>query len=84
MSTRTARPPTHLLHLATTAQHGMHLHLWQLITGALVIALLIYALACAVTPFARCRRCEGNGRYRKPGRAWHPCRHCRGAGHRLR
>jgi hypothetical protein len=64
---------------------GTHLHPWRLIIGAVVIALLAYALACAVTPFAQCRRCDGNGKYRKrTGRAWHPCKRCKGAGYRLR
>ena len=59
--------------------------MWRLIIGALVIAPPIYALACAVTPFARCRRCDGNGKYRKrtaaPGT---PANAASGAGHRLR
>ena len=59
--------------------------MWRLVIGALVLAAAGYALACVVTPFARCRRCDGNGKYRKPtGRAWHPCKRCSGSGHRLR
>ncbi len=84
MITLAARPPTVLLNAAAT-HHGMQLHPWRLLAGALVLAVLIYAAACVVTPFARCRRCDGNGKYRKPrGRAWHPCKHCKGSGHRLR
>ncbi len=92
MTTHPARPTTTALHVAAhNAVHssihssGTHLHPWRLIIGALIIALLVYALACAVTPFAQCRRCDGNGKYRKPrGRAWHPCKRCKGSGHRLR
>ena len=92
MTTHPARPTTTALHVAAhNAVHssihssGTHLHPWRLIISALVIAVLVYALACAVTPFAQCRRCDGNGKYRKPhGRAWHPCKRCKGSGHRLR
>jgi len=92
MTTHPARPTTTALHVAAhNAVHssihssGTHLHPWRLIIGALIIALLVYALACAVTPFAQCRRCDGNGKYRKPrGRAWHPCKRCKGSGYRLR
>jgi hypothetical protein len=84
MITNATRPPTAQLN-AVAAHSGMHLHPWPLLAGALVLALLVYAVACVVTPFARCRHCDGNGKYRKPrGRAWHPCKHCHGSGHRLR
>lgn len=87
-----ARPTTTALHAAAhnvvhSSVHsgGTHLHPWRLIIGAVVIAVIVYALACAVTPFTQCRRCDGNGKYRKPGgRAWHPCKRCKGSGHRLR
>jgi hypothetical protein len=92
MYAQPAGPTTIALHAAgdlaaRLAAHdrGTHLHPWRLIIGAAVIALLAYALACAVTPFAQCRRCDGNGKYRKAyGRAWHPCKRCKGSGHRLR
>ncbi len=47
-----------------------------------------YALLCAVSPFARCKKCEGNGKRRKSGtspkRGWKTCRRCKGNGARLR
>jgi hypothetical protein len=90
--TLAARPTTTVLHAAahhvvqsSVHSSGAHLHPWRLLIGAVVIALVVYALACTVTPFAQCRRCDGNGKYRKPtGRAWHPCKRCTGSGHRLR
>jgi hypothetical protein len=88
MHAQPARPATTVIDLAgRLAAHssGTQLHPVRLIIGAVVIAALVYAVACAVTPFAQCRRCDGNGKYRKPrGRAWHPCKHCKGSGHRLR
>lgn len=48
-----------------------------------------YALACALVPFKRCRRCHGTGRHlprrgrNRFGRA-HPCRRCHGTGRSLR
>lgn len=48
-------------------------------------ALVIYVLACAVWPFAGCRRCGGSGKRRSPsGRAWRECRRCIGSGRRVR
>ncbi len=97
MNTRPARPTTTALH--TVGQHavnvagrlaahhgaGTHWHVWRLLVGALVIVAAAYAFVCVVTPFARCRRCEGSGKFRKPvGRTWHPCKRCHGSGHRLR
>jgi hypothetical protein len=89
MTTHPARPTTAtVIDLAgrlATHSGGTQLHPVRLVIGAVVIALLVYAMACAVTPFAQCRRCDGNGKYRKPrGRAWHPCKRCKGSGHRLR
>lgn len=60
--------------------------------AALILLILLaagaYALLCAVSPFARCKRCEGNGKIRRPGtsprRGWKTCRHCHGNGARLR
>lgn len=48
-------------------------------------ALVLYIGACALWPFAACRRCEGTGKRRSPsGKAWRPCRRCRGTGRRVR
>lgn len=48
-------------------------------------ALVIYVGACAVWPFAGCRRCDGTGKRRSPsGRAWRDCRRCTGTGRRVR
>ncbi|HEY3718412.1 MAG TPA: hypothetical protein VGL39_28140 [Jatrophihabitantaceae bacterium] len=88
MNTHPARTTALLYDLTehgSAAHSGGHVHWWALLALALGTAALIYAMACAVTPFARCRRCDGNGKYRKPtGRAWHPCKRCKGSGHRLR
>jgi hypothetical protein len=79
-----ATPGTAHLHLAA-AHSGTHLNPWQLLAGAAVITLVSYAAACVVTPFARCRHCDGNGKCRRPhGRAWHPCGRCKTSGRRLR
>lgn len=44
-----------------------------------------YGLACALWPFAACRRCHGDGKLRSPGgRSWRACRRCQGSGSRLR
>ena len=44
-----------------------------------------YVVACAVWPFAACRKCGGAGRHRSPsGRAWRYCHRCHGTGARLR
>ena len=38
-----------------------------------------YVTACAVWPFANCRKCGGAGRHRSPsGRAWRYCHRCQG------
>lgn len=44
-----------------------------------------YVIACAVWPYAACRKCDGRGRFRSPsGRAWRRCRRCKGSGERIR
>ena len=55
----------------------------------LVLALLVwlagYSAACALWPFAACRRCDGAGKRRSPsGRAWRTCPVAGGSGRRLR
>ncbi|MEU7895563.1 hypothetical protein AB0B45_22250 [Nonomuraea sp. NPDC049152] len=53
--------------------------------GVLLLCALGYTAACAASPFARCRRCEGVGKTIKPnGRVKRWCRHCKGTGLRLR
>lgn len=62
-------------------------HLPTAITVILALALvtLCYITACAVWPFAACRRCGGTGKHRSPsGRAWRHCHRCHGTGARLR
>ncbi|MGH3502549.1 MAG: hypothetical protein ACRDQA_16905 [Nocardioidaceae bacterium] len=60
-------------------------------TGTAWLALLLlltvvgYVAACAIWPFAACRRCSGSGKRRSPsGRAWRQCRRCHGTGRRVR
>lgn len=44
-----------------------------------------YVAACVVWPFAACRKCEGDGKFRSPsGRSWRRCRRCKGTGERVR
>jgi hypothetical protein len=50
-----------------------------------VILALWYIGNCWWFPFARCRRCDGAGRFMSSGRSvWRICRRCRGSGSRLR
>lgn len=54
---------------------------------ALILLLMVagYVAACAIWPFAGCRRCSGSGRRRSPsGHAWRDCRRCHGTGRRVR
>lgn len=54
-------------------------------TSALILAVFGYVAACAVWPFANCRKCDGNGKFRSPtGRAWRKCKRCKGSGTRIR
>jgi len=54
----------------------------------IVLGLLLgtgYVLACALWPFAACRRCKGTGKKRSPsGKAWRSCGRCEGSGRRVR
>lgn len=44
-----------------------------------------YAAHCWWWPFGNCRKCDGAGRFRSAsGRAWRPCRRCKGSGSRVR
>jgi hypothetical protein len=57
------------------------LHLFE--AGA--TAILVYSLACLFWPFRNCPHCHGSGRRRSPsGKAFGPCRWCKGAGRKLR
>jgi hypothetical protein len=65
------------------------LHPHHLAASALILPLLAvtfcYIAACAIWPFAACRKCSGAGRRRSPsGRAWRYCHRCDGTGARLR
>lgn len=55
-------------------------------TGVALVALLAYAVSCAVWPFARCWVCDGRGHHSPRGNARisRPCRWCKAAGRRLR
>jgi len=44
-----------------------------------------YLLACTWWPYTACGRCHGTGKHRSPsGKAWRPCRRCKGSGRRVR
>ncbi len=65
----------------------MHPH--PIAASALILAPLAvtfcYIAACAIWPFAACRKCGGAGRHRSPsGRAWRYSHRCHGTGARLR
>lgn len=50
-----------------------------------VIWALGYVVACRIWPYANCRKCSGDGKFRSPsGRAWRLCRRCKGSGSRVR
>jgi hypothetical protein len=52
---------------------------------AVTVLIALYAAACWLWPFARCRRCDGSGKRPSPsGRAWRRCDRCRGSGEWLR
>lgn len=52
---------------------------------AAIVWALGYAAACAMWPYAACRKCEGRGTFRSPsGKAWRRCRRCKGSGARVR
>lgn len=56
-----------------------------MLAGIAAVWLLGYLAACWWWPFKACRRCQGRGRFRSPGRkAWRLCRRCKGSGARLR
>ena len=64
--------------------HPHHLAASALILAPLAVT-VCYVAACAVWPFASCRKCGGAGRHRSPsGRAWRYCHRCSGTGARLR
>jgi DnaJ-class molecular chaperone len=51
----------------------------------LLLLMLGYAIACAVRPFADCRRCHGSGQRRSSTEREHRrCSRCRGTGIWLR
>lgn len=70
--------------LAATASRDPTLAYLVLVVGA-VMAVAGYAIACAVWPFARCKKCGGSGTRKSPsGRAFRFCRRCKSTGRRLR
>lgn len=54
--------------------------------GSLLAAALVYAVSCAVWPFARCWVCHGQAHHSPRGnhRISRPCRWCKASGRRLR
>jgi hypothetical protein len=52
---------------------------------ALLLLAALYAGACWIWPYAKCRRCGGTGKRPSPtGRTWRKCDRCKGSGERLR
>ncbi|GGL05340.1 hypothetical protein [Mangrovihabitans endophyticus] len=57
----------------------------SLLCPAATLVTLGYAAVCTASPFGRCRRCRGLGRtVSRSGRRVLLCRHCDGAGIRIR
>ncbi len=60
-------------------------HLWLISIGVVLLWAAGYAIACWLWPFTRCGRCKGTGRRPSPtGKAWGPCRKCKGKAARIR
>lgn len=56
-----------------------------ILAGAGLLWLACYIVACAIWPYAKCRKCEGKGRHPSPsGKFWRDCRRCKGSGRRIR
>lgn len=58
----------------------------EALLGALAVAAVAWLVfACWFWPYKACRRCDGTGKLRSPGRkAWRTCPRCKGTGRRLR
>jgi hypothetical protein len=53
--------------------------------AAAVLWLAWLSFECIFWPFAPCRRCEGNGKFRSPfSNGFRRCRKCKGRGERVR
>ncbi|MFF3867324.1 hypothetical protein [Micromonospora sp. NPDC001898] len=71
-----------LIAATATQEHPMP---WGWLLGALLLAAVGYAGSCWWWPFARCRRCDGRGKFtRADSKVWRTCRRCKGSGSRLR
>ncbi|MFJ1537737.1 hypothetical protein ACIODS_04265 [Micromonospora chalcea] len=54
-------------------------------TATAALIALAYYVECAVFPWGKCRKCQGNGKKMSPaGRHWRDCRRCKGTGRRMR
>jgi hypothetical protein len=57
---------------------------FAVITGA-TVWFFGYVIVCRVWPYAACRKCSGDGKFRSAsGRSWRRCRRCKGSGERVR
>ncbi|MBB5871979.1 DnaJ-class molecular chaperone [Allocatelliglobosispora scoriae] len=54
------------------------------LTCPAIVVTLGYAALCAVSPYARCRRCHGTGHVKAFPRRSRPCGSCRTEGLKLR
>lgn len=56
--------------------------------GRILIIVAIWAagyfVACAVWPWTACGHCEGGKKRSPSGKAWRPCRRCKGTGRKVR
>ncbi len=70
---------------ATATAAGLPWHAWLVLTGVVLIWAAVYAFACWLWPFTRCRRCGGTGKRMSPsGKNWRTCPRCKGKAARLR
>lgn len=56
---------------------------WVLLALAAAVG---YIVTCVVWPFAACRKCRGEGKFRSwfGGESWRRCGRCKGSGERVR
>jgi len=71
--------------LTLTADRGSS---WSAVLNLVVVAFVAvagYLAVCQIWPYASCRKCKGDGKWRSAsGRAWRTCRRCKGTGERRR
>ncbi len=73
------------LSAATATSDGLEPQTILMLFIAGLVWLACYTFACWFWPFAACKKCDGQGRFKSPsGRAWRRCPRCKGTATRLR